>query len=168
MVASSKLLSLGNQFFIPGHTHNIVDQRFSIAGPAIKQADKLETPDDFGEVIGDAIKPTEGREIHIEKLEATHDWQEYFEPLSINIRGLVAVAGQPNVNYEWRVVRRGEIPTYVETCQDKASWSIEEPKDTWVHIAPPLCFLANAMRWSLYCSLFLSSSSFPSSCLCCP
>jgi hypothetical protein len=51
LVASGRADSISNHFFTVGHTHNGVDQRFSIIGGELIKSEVLETPDDFLDVI---------------------------------------------------------------------------------------------------------------------
>jgi hypothetical protein len=42
----------------------------------------------------------------------THDWQNFFEPLGIQISGLVSTQFEPEVCHVWRLIRRMDLCLY--------------------------------------------------------
>ena len=49
--------TVGNNFFKVGHTHNIVDQRWSEVNPTLKTGGTLEDPRAFRECIQEKVTP---------------------------------------------------------------------------------------------------------------
>lgn len=74
---SEVFVSTGLHFFMVGHTHTDVDQRFSVVGPVIAEATELETPADFAAVIRRRYKPLDGHELHVQVLEAIRNWKAW-------------------------------------------------------------------------------------------
>lgn len=128
LVASGRADSVSNHFFIVGHTHNRVDQRFSVIGGALKKSPQLQTPQDFLDVIKNELKAGRNAKIHTEHIDAVHDWKAFFQPLGITISGIVSTATDPVVNHAWRLVRRGDLVDYSKAGQD--GWAVEVPEDT--------------------------------------
>ena len=123
LVVTGRAESVSNQFFEVGHTHNGVDQRFSVIGGHLVRHDCLETPADFLKVI-QAIKPVAKRRVITERLEGVHDWKEFFSPLGMNISGITTNKNDPVVNHVWRTVRRGDLDDYNKV----GTWAIETPE----------------------------------------
>ena len=68
-VATAKLST-----FRVGHTHNNHDQRLSVVNTALTQADLLQTPTDFEEVVEDNVIATQHRPAHMEMVATTRGW----------------------------------------------------------------------------------------------
>jgi hypothetical protein len=119
------------EFFVVGHTHNVVDQRFSVVGPVLKAAQVLETPSDFMNLIKERVRPGICRDLQVEIMQATHDWKAFFEHLGVAISGLTSTFQGEEVCHVWRCVRRVDISRYSKAVE--AEWNITVPED-WGHI----------------------------------
>ena len=93
-----------------GHSHNKLDQRFSVVGAVLARQVCLQTPEDFMTVIQQHVHPAGGRELHVTKLEELWDWQDFFEPLGMTFKGIAASHSAPDVCHSKRFVRRQDIP----------------------------------------------------------
>ena len=78
------------QFMVTGHTKNELDQRFSSVATILNKAGTLETPLQFANYMTHHVKPEVATEMHVEVLDATRDWQAFFEHLSMHVQGLTA------------------------------------------------------------------------------
>ena len=133
-VAKGKARSICNEFFMVGHMHNIVDQRFSIVGTALREAPILQTPEEFLETITDKVKPGLGREVRTEMMLGVHDWKAFFAHLELHVGGLTSTFEGEETCHAWRVIRRSDLPTY--TKSDDSTWEIEVPEETHTHTLP--------------------------------
>jgi hypothetical protein len=88
LVAAGKARTVTTDYFQVGHTHGLVDQRFSIVASKLSSAAVLETPADFITRIQDTVVPTGFRSLHVEQVDAVYDWDKYFSPLGLHISGL--------------------------------------------------------------------------------
>lgn len=73
--------------FRVGHSHNKIDQRFSEVRNVLNDSGLLECQDDFIEAIQAKLKPREGRSLNVDKLEASVEFQGFFEPLEVSASG---------------------------------------------------------------------------------
>ncbi len=92
------------------HTHNKLDQRFSVVANVLARQTVLQTPEDFLAVIQQHTHPAGGRELEVKKVEAAWNWQEFFAPAQIAISGIAASHTTPYVCHPKRFVRRQDIP----------------------------------------------------------
>ena len=110
-----------------GHTHSLIDQRFSIIAGILVRAKTLETPEDRGPWrVGDARTKTPigrpqdfineiARNYHchdvliVEKINEIWNFKKFFEPLGIVFSGLVPTVVEPSVCHSWRFVTRVEL-----------------------------------------------------------
>lgn len=88
------------------HSHNEQDQRFSVCATKIARASILENPDEFVQCIKDNVPPAGGRELVVEILPSTYNFQKWFMPLNIQVAGIAATHLEPNTNHVWRIVQR--------------------------------------------------------------
>ena len=93
-----------------GHSHNKLDQRFSVVGGVLSRQTCLQTPEDFMTVIQQHVHPAGGRELYVTKLEEVWDWQDFFEPAGMMWKGIAASHTAPDVCHSKRFVRRQDIP----------------------------------------------------------
>ena len=80
-----------------GHTHDSLDQRFSVAATAVVDTVRIEDPDALVEVFKYSIAPCRGRELIVKRLHGTYDWASYFDQLAINVGGIAASKYTPYV-----------------------------------------------------------------------
>jgi hypothetical protein len=66
----------------------------------------------FKREIEQNMVPSKGREIRVEIMEGSWDWQEFLAPLNINLSGVAITAEEKSVVHSFRVVRRGDLKTY--------------------------------------------------------
>lgn len=87
----------------------------------------LEEPQDFLDLIQEKVKPTQGRELQTQLIDAVYDWSSWFGTLGIQISGITSTHARSEVNHCWRFVRRGDLPSYVAANPESgaASWSLD-------------------------------------------
>jgi hypothetical protein len=104
-----------------GHTHNKLDQRFSVVANILAMQQVLQTPEDFLTVIQQHVHPAGGRELLVKKLEAAWDWQAFFAVANVALSGIAASHTQPFVCHSKRFVRRQDVPMLSLTLPDDYS-----------------------------------------------
>jgi hypothetical protein len=65
-----------------------------------------------------------GREIHVEKIDAIYNFTEWFATLGLEMSGIASTHFEPEANHCWRIVRRGDLPGYVDCCTENVGWDI--------------------------------------------
>ena len=68
-------------FLIVGHTHDNIDQNFSVLSNAIDEATYVMTPVAMMELIKTASTKTDDRPIEVLHLQYLHDWKDFFKDL---------------------------------------------------------------------------------------
>ena len=74
-------------FFMVGHTHCNIDQRFSIVGPILASASELETPEDFAHCIRRKHRALDGHELIVEVVRGVRDWKSALDKFGTNVCG---------------------------------------------------------------------------------
>ena len=110
LVASGVFRSVQDGQGVVGHTHNKLDQRFSVVAAVLAREQILQTPDDFMAVIQQHVHAQGGRQLHVKKVEASWDWQELFEPLGVTYTGIAASHTGPDVGHSKRFIARRDLP----------------------------------------------------------
>ena len=106
-----------------------------------------------------------GVPLHVEVLEATMDFQSYFDELDVNMSGLAATHNEPHTNHSWQFVRRnvmeGMFGNAVQVDCFNEDWQEMEadPRDTimvlkqYLHSTaasqPPLLVMPHSIAASL-------------------
>ena len=72
--------------FRVGHSHGKIDQRFSECRSVLADAANLESPADFLTALKQ-LKPREGRSLNLEEIQASIDFDKFFEDLSVSVTG---------------------------------------------------------------------------------
>ena len=80
-------VSCNNTQYVVGHTHNRQDQRIGVVCTGIARTPRLEDPNDVVQCIKRSDIPTKGRESVAELINATLDFQNWFEALGLDISG---------------------------------------------------------------------------------
>ena len=93
-----------------GHTHNKMDQRFSIVGGVLSRQTVLQTPADFMTVIQQHVRPGGNRVLHVQKISAAWNWQEFFSGKELLFSGIAACKSSPDVCHSKRFVLRRDLP----------------------------------------------------------
>ena len=137
LVATGRFASCSNSFFEVGHTHNVVDQRFSSVTRLLRRCQSLQTPGAFAAEIQQKLQPTCNREVVVEQLPGAHAWHEFFDHLGVGVSGLTSTAVQPHANHCWRVVRRADLHVFRKSSG--ADWEVEVPE---AHASLPQCLVA--------------------------
>ena len=109
LTARNKFEATECQYLQTGHTHNELDQRFSSVASLLCRAPVLEDPEDFAEWIRSTLKPMGNRQLHVEVLKSTGDFQKWFVPLELQLSGLAATHDEPDTCHVWRFVRRSVL-----------------------------------------------------------
>lgn len=117
LVASGKFSVSELQFLQVGHTHNQQDQRFSSVATSLSRAPVLEDPEDFAAWIRGHVKPARGRDLHVEVLSSTWDFQGWFQSLGVQVQGLAATHAEPSTSHCWRICRRSLLPEVGPICE---------------------------------------------------
>ena len=107
-----------------GHTHNEQDQRFSSMASCLSRAPVLEDTAEFRDWILMNFKAARGRELVVEVLPSTMNFQKFFAPLELEIHGLAATAGAKRVCHVWRFVQREGLGGH----KGATSWEVQVPK----------------------------------------
>jgi hypothetical protein len=126
MVSLNKFETTELQFLQTGHTHNEQDQRFSTVALALSRAPVLEDTHDFAAWIRANVKPVGGRVLHVEVLDGTYDFQQWFTKLDVCISGLAATSLEPDTNHVWRF-----IPSSLAASVLDGGVEIEVAHDDW-------------------------------------
>jgi hypothetical protein len=124
LVLRGKVISSMMDFGTVGHTHFILDQRFSIVGQCLKRSEVLQTPDDFVQRIQDNLKPVQGRPIFVRKLGTTHDHQLMLASLDVGVSGIVSLKDAPEANHCFRFVRRRDLGLYEKPSEE--DWEVDD------------------------------------------
>lgn len=122
LVASGKFRSVQDGACEKGHTHNRLDQRFSIIATLLKRESGLQTPQQFVAKIKQHFQPTNNCELHVCTMPATFDWQAYFAPWDFAYEGIAATRYTPSVCHSKRFLRRKDLDT-----MDLPGWGIDVP-----------------------------------------
>ena len=93
------------EFFMVGHTHCDLDQRFSTAGPVLAEAEELERPADFGKILETKYKPLKGHVLDVSVMEAVRDWKSWLHDISETFAGH-AGKGSP---HSFKMVHYGDL-----------------------------------------------------------
>jgi hypothetical protein len=96
-----------------GHTHGPEDQRLSEACAALGHTDKLHTPTHFVQVLQRRVQARQGRELVVEKVEATLNWISFFEQLGVKMAGHTSshtyILQGIESCHVWRFLRREDV-----------------------------------------------------------
>ena len=131
LVARGVFDSVEFQFMVTGHTKNELDQRFSSVATILNKAGTLETPMQFANYMTHHVKPALATEMQVHVLDATRDWQAFFEHLSMHVQGLTATHLQPDSNHVWRFVLRQQVDRAQMVENHNPNWQdfAEDPRD---------------------------------------
>ena len=91
------------------HTKNELDQRFSTLSSLIKQADSIEDLSDLQDYMSKNMTSALKRELIVEIIPNTWNFQTWFAQSGISISGLVSTHLEPHANHLWRFCRRSDI-----------------------------------------------------------
>ena len=67
------------------------------------------------------LKPIHGREIHVEVIDSTMNFQKLFVPLDLQFSGLTATHREPETAHVWRFCRRDALSNY----EGSHDWTVE-------------------------------------------
>ena len=107
----------------PGHSHDPLDQRFSVIASHLAMCKVLQTPGDFVNNIRKSLVPIGGRKVFAEILKATWDWKAFFDPLEISAGGIAATHATPDVCFSKRFLQRRDLPKL-----NLNGWDLEIPE----------------------------------------
>jgi hypothetical protein len=110
LVCSGKFRSVQDGNGQVGHTHNKLDQRFSVVAALLKRQGVLQTPEDFMTVIQQYIHPGGNRQLVVGKIEASWNWQKWWEPLGLTLKDIAATHNAPDMGHSKRFVARKDLP----------------------------------------------------------
>ena len=73
------------EFLPSGHSHNELDQRFSEVAGVISAAPVLEDKEELAEWIQRHVHPVRGRDLHVEILDGTWNFEDFLEPVDAQV-----------------------------------------------------------------------------------
>ena len=116
-----------------GHSHGIVDQRFSVASPAIANAPDLQTPEDFAELINNTMSralANSPAKLHVEVVTNLWNFKEWLAPLESGLKNITITKHGESVNHMFRFVRRKDLGNYRvhERCYP---WHVVNTNKAW-------------------------------------
>ena len=132
---SGKFDSTSLERFQKEHTKNEVDQRFSTVATTLSRAPVLEDPWEFKDWILKHVKPVRGRELHVEVLSSTFEFQNWFHDCGVQLSGLASISGETDTTHSWKFVSR-ELVTecfgqdIVEVHHEEWEHKEKKPQDT--------------------------------------
>lgn len=106
----------------PGHSHDPLDQRFSVLTANLMRSKVLQTPEDFVLKLRQTLTPIRGRKVFADILHGTWDWIKFFEDLSLKAMGIAASAAHPSVCYSKRFLQLRDLPKL-----NLPGWELEVP-----------------------------------------
>ncbi len=108
-----------------GHTHDALDQRFSVISSLLAKTAVLQTPEDFARRIQDYLAPIGERSVHVQHVMGVWDWQHFLEGLGFSYHGLAATAAAHDawMCHSKRFVARRDMPQ-----MSLPGWEIETPR----------------------------------------
>ena len=65
--------------FRRGHSHSIIDQRFSEVRGSLSRAKLLEGPDDFHAANANGVLARKNRQLHVEVVHGSYDWRNFLQ-----------------------------------------------------------------------------------------
>ncbi|CAJ1443835.1 unnamed protein product [Effrenium voratum] len=122
MVASARAASISLCFYRVGHTHNEVDQRFSMLASIMNRANVIQTPQELKRLIESEHHQVKGREIFAEIMPSSFNFQSWLSPMGVSLTGMVYQEGL-TVNHVFRVVRRGDLQKHAGS----EKWTVTAP-----------------------------------------
>ena len=121
LVSAERFAEASMALFAVGHTHNRLDQRFSVIGSLLSRAKNLETPQDYISHLQMNYKSARGVPVFFEEVEQTHHWRRFFAPLKIHFAGVTGSQSTSDAAHVFRVVRRD----MVSLCVPEIDWHEE-------------------------------------------
>ena len=121
LVSSERFAEASMALFAVGHTHNRLDQRFSVIGSLLSRAKNLETPQDYISHLQLNYKSARGVPVFIEEIEQAHHWRKFFAPLQTHFAGVTGSQSTSDAAHVFRVVRRD----MVNLCAPEVDWHEE-------------------------------------------
>ena len=150
------------------HTHNEMDQRFSTVSTTLSRAPVLEDPEEFAAWIRAHVKPVGTRQLHVEVLEGTYDFQTWLHGLDVHMCGLAPTHWEPDVNHSWRFICRGDVEQVLPAesriqCQHPGWVNLLTEHGghlLWFYACRGLCIPLCCPRSRWWCCQVLSPSSY--------
>ena len=154
LVSSGRFAEASLAMFAVGHTHNRLDQRFSVIGNLLSRAERLETPGDYIMHLQLHYKSARGVPVFFEEVGGAHYWRKFFATLEKHFKGVTGSKNTADAAHVLRVVRRD----MVAACAPEVDW-VEDgnPEDPvllakhWLHSKalsqPPTTLWATKWQW---------------------
>ena len=115
-LAHDQFESTACTFYKKGHTQNDCHKGFNDVAEILSAARTLETIDDFMALLAEKMVPRRGRQLHVEKIDATYDWKSYLMWLNVSMKGLAKTADCRDVVHSFRFVKRRDLELYQQKC----------------------------------------------------
>lgn len=106
MVVAQRFADVSLAWFRVGHTHNRLDQRFSVIGSLLTRAEALETPSDYVSHLQRHYRSARGVPAFFEQVGDCHHWRTFFAPLEKHYAGVTGTVTTADAAHVIRVVRR--------------------------------------------------------------
>ncbi len=106
----------------PGHSHDPLDQRFSVISANLSRCKVLQTPEDFVNTIRKTVHHVRGRKVFADILPGTWDWKGFFDSLGLKASGIGASAAHPDVCFSKRFLQLRDLPKL-----SLPGWELEVP-----------------------------------------
>ena len=91
------------------HTHNRLDQRFSVIGSLLARVQCLQTPEEYVSHLQEHYRSARGVPVLIEQVGDSYLWRNFFAPLDRHFAGVTGTRSTADAAHVFRVVRRDMV-----------------------------------------------------------
>ena len=100
LVATEKFETVSLTQFRVGHTHGLIDQRFSEVRKALAESPLLSTPAEFCQAIREGVTPHGQRQLRASHVTAALNWSDHFGKLPTETSGHTQTKGKTDAHLE--------------------------------------------------------------------
>ena len=109
LVSSQRFAEVSLAMFRVGHTHNRLDQRFSVIGSLLARVKCLQTPEEYVSHLQEHYRSARGVPVLIEQVGDSYLWRNFFAPLDRHFAGVTGTRSTADAAHVFRVVRRDMV-----------------------------------------------------------